>query len=174
MKKFFICFTVLLIILVTACVPLSVSPADTMTFKLADNTSKEIYVINEDGYYLVRLGYKFGVVENDLTITTDQIIYKQGKYTPDAVREILTLMLPDINDNQYISDDLFAEFSNGMMRSDSECFGEVVYLSADQYEIICNSSLFKGSIVRYFDLKESEEYKMVGYHDLDPDRVENY
>ena len=174
MKKFLFGFLALLIILVTACTSVNVLPAQTMTFKFTDDTNAEIYVIDEDGYYLVRLGYQFGVVENDSTITTDQVVHKQGRYTPEAVREILTLMFPNFNADQYVSDELFAEFSNGMMRSDSECFGEVVYLSADQYEIICNSSLFKGSIVRYFDLKESEEYKMVGYYDLDPDRVENY
>ena len=177
MKKIMLCLFAFVIMLMSACepaptvltepVPIVISKS--MTFKLSDDSLKGLDAVNENGQHLVRLGFKAGTIPSDSVLPVGQAVYKQGQYTSDAVREILSLMFPDIAQDQYVSDELFAEFSNGTMRG-SASFGEVVYLSESQYYRVCNSTLFgKDSIIRYSDFLEDEQYKSCGYYDLYPE-----
>ena len=140
MKKLLICLLVFIVMIVSACAPLVTAtpeltatpeptatplPAEKMTFNRMNGPCMDIYVINEKGQYLVRIGYKIGTIESGPTLNPDQYnqgTVKQGRYTSDAVRELLSLMLNDITDDQYVSDELYFEFAQNSTRG-SNSFG---------------------------------------------------
>ena len=179
MKKLFILLA-LITILVSACVPpITATPtpmttltptatplaAEKMTFKLQDGSRTEIYVINEKGQYLVKLGIRSGYYSSDKVYDDPNVSLITGEYTTKILREILSVMFPDMSEDQYVSDEMFSWFSRGVKRTDYT-IGDILYLSPDQYERICNSEIFFESVTRYLDLKNDYPYNAYGYYDL--------
>lgn len=169
MKRIMICFLALLIMLMSACVPPTTAtpdptvtplPAEKMTF--VGSETKEIYVINEKGQYLVELGAGANYMPPAKPSEYDEVVLGPGMYTNYIIREILSYMLPDLSEDQYVSDEMFSWFMAGASRSEASV-GELLYLYPEQYEKVCNSKIFKDTVIRYWDNKQTDSYKDRGY-----------
>ena len=169
MKKILICILTLIVMITSACSPmvsatpeLSATPLPAEKMTIGGSQKTDIYVINEKGQYLVELGIFPDYIPSAKPTEYDEVILRPGMYTSYVVREILSYMLPDLSEDQYVSDEMFSSLMAKTSRSESSV-GEILYLYPEQYEKVCNSNIFKGAVTRYWDLKETDSYKEYGY-----------